>query len=147
MKVPRAIATENQECAVFIGWCQLVRVDGEPLFERVVKIPNERSCASVSTAILVRLGMRPGFPDYEVLVPRPPYHALFLEAKRTRGGRIAYEQETWRENLRRWGYWAEICTGGEEMIAATRAYLAPLARSGRFVDRVQMNTIEREPGR
>jgi hypothetical protein len=126
-------ATEAQECIAFLDWCALVSFDGVPLIERVVKIPNERNKRSVMTAVLAKLGMRRGFPDYVILVPMADWHGLFLEAKRATRGKVDREQEEWRDRLRSWGYAAEICAGASEMIRATRNYFGGSA--GRFVDR------------
>lgn len=136
---PRAASlrepTESQECVLFLDWAALVRFDGEPLIDRIVRIPNERR-PGVMTAVLTKLGMRKGFPDYAVLVPLEPYAGLFLEAKRVRGGRAEPEQLAWREKLRSWGYDAHICEGGQRMIQCTHNYLSLLAPD-RFVDRTE----------
>jgi hypothetical protein len=114
---------ENDECRAFVDWTKYVRYKGEPLFDRLVKIPNERGKSGPMTAILTALGMKPGFPDYELLVPLPPYAGLFLEAKRADGGRVDPEQEAWRAALVEFGYHAEICAGAPALIGATRRYL------------------------
>lgn len=131
----RASALENAECRTFVDWSKLVRWQGEPLWNRLVHIPNERGKAGAMTAILVGLGMRPGFPDY--LFPCPVFGrredqgfdektmlaaGLFIEAKRIVGGKVSADQTMWRDNLLRWGYHAVICAGADEMIDAARAY-------------------------
>lgn len=117
------VPTENEECMAFVDWTKYVHYRGRPLFDRLVKIPNERGKAGVMVAVLTRLGMKPGFPDYELLVPLPPYGALFLEAKRAQGGRTAPEQLVWRNALWEFGYHAEICAGAGELIDAVCRYM------------------------
>lgn len=123
MRLRNAVPSENDECKAFVGWTRYVRYQGEPLFERLVKIPNERGKRGAMTAILVGLGMKPGFPDYQLLVPLPPFSGLFLEAKRALGGRVDPEQRAWQARLIRYGYHAEICEGAEQLIDAVRRYM------------------------
>lgn len=118
------VASEWQECLRFIEWTRLVRYRDEPLFERLAHIPNERGKAGIAVARLVAIGLKPGFPDYLVLVPLGAYIGLFLEAKRKTGGDIDPAQVLWREKLLSWGYAAGIHAGADQMIAATRAYFA-----------------------
>lgn len=138
---------ESSECLTFIAWTKLVHFDGELLFERVVKIPNERGKAGAAVAKLVAMGMRRGFPDYVIHAPviaAPQWvtrHGLYLEGKRVIGGEIDPEQEAWRRRLIRWGYHAEICAGAVQMIEATRRYmnLTGATAAGRFVDRTRVS--------
>lgn len=134
----------------FCDWTKLVRWQGEPLWNRTIHIPNERGKAGVMTAILVSIGLRRGFPDY--LFPCPVFGrtddqcddektmlaaGLFIEAKRSHGGRVDPDQVMWRDSLIRWGYHAVICAGVDEMIAAARGYFrgdifSPSGRRGDF---------------
>lgn len=139
--------SETAECRTFIAWTKLVYFDGAPLFDRVVKIANERGKAGVATAILASIGMREGFPDYVIHVPvlqpeRADYpqmrsrFGLYLEAKRVSGGTVEPEQIAWRDRLRAWGYHAEICEGATAMIHAVKSYMefTGARASGKFVD-------------
>ena len=138
----KLIPSEADECSVWIDWTRLVYFRGQPLSERVVMIPNQRTKKSVQTAILTRLGMRAGFPDYMVLARDHNFAGLFLEAKRV-GGRSSAEQLVWREHLLDWGYVAHICEGARELVAATRAYFACF-RPGDFVDRTDLIDINQQ---
>ena len=131
------IPSETQECLAFVDWCKLVRFRGEPLYERVVKIPNERGKRSVLTAILTALGMRKGFPDYLLLCPTREHGALFIEAKRM-GESADRDQLEWEERLKRFGYYATIAAGSLQMISAVRQYMAKFARAGEWEDRVTL---------
>lgn len=132
---PRA-PSETAECRTFIAWTKLVLFEGEPLFERVVKIPNERGKAGVQTAILTDIGMRAGFPDYDLLTPAGKFHGLYLEAKKVSGGVTDAEQIVWRDKLRRWNYHAEICEGAISLIGAVKSYMDMTGATacGQFVD-------------
>jgi hypothetical protein len=113
-----------------------VRYRGRPLYDRVVKIPNDRGKRSVFTAIMVAIGMKRGFPDYVILAPihgYSQYGGLLLEAKRVKGSKVDDDQLAWRELLTEFGYRAEICAGSVEMIEAVREYMS-LAAPGDWSD-------------
>lgn len=138
MSRARAICpTETAECRTFIEWTRLVRFAGAPLFERVVKVPNERGAAGAGIAILESIGMRKGFLDYVIFAPHGRFHGLTLEAKRLRGGRVDVEQIAWCEKLRSWGYHSEICVGAQGLIAASKNYFerSGATAAGVFEDR------------
>lgn len=136
---PRA-PSETSECKTFIAWTRLVKFKGEPLFERVVKIANERR-AGPSIAILESIGMREGFPDYDILAPAGQWGGLYLEAKKVDGGKIEPEQEAWRLKLIRFGYHAQICAGSVELIAACQWYFnaAGCVADGSFIDHTRIS--------
>jgi hypothetical protein len=131
------VPTETDECKAFIAWTKLVRYRGRPLYDRVVKIPNDRGKRSVFTAIMVAIGMKKGFPDYVILAPMLSgatlVGGLLLEAKRIKGGKVEAEQLAWLTLLREFGYHAEICAGSVEMVTAVREYMK-LAPPGAWFD-------------
>lgn len=59
-----------------------------------------------------RMGLRPGFPD--MLVVLKNQQLLFLEMKRTSGGKTSPEQKKWLELLRNAGITSEVARGFEE---------------------------------
>lgn len=115
--------TETDECIAFVEWAKWARYRGRPVYERLVKIPNERGKAGAHIVYLERMGMKKGFPDYVLFLPLAPYAGLVLEAKRRKGGAIAPEQIRWRDDLISFGYHAEICRGADELIDAVRRYM------------------------
>lgn len=131
---------ETDECRTFIAWTKLVTYLGEPLFDRVVKIPNERGKRGASIAIMVAIGMRPGFPDYDILAPAGRFHGLYLEAKRE-GETPKAEQTAWRDRLIRYGYHAEVCQTAIELINAVKQYFerAGCVADGSFVDGTRLS--------
>lgn len=134
--------TETEECLAFIAWTRLPLFRGEPLCERVIKIPNERSKSGVQAAILTSIGMRPGFPDYMITAPAGRWHGLYLEAKRIRGSKTDPEQLAWKSKLIRWGYHAEICLGADQMIDAVRRYFTA---AGSLADGSWLDPTKRGP--
>lgn len=132
--------SETAECRRFVDWTRLVTFRGRPLFDRTVKIPNERGMRGVMTAILVSIGMRRGFPDYLLLAPAGKFAGLLLEAKKQFGSEIDPEQERWREDLIEFGYHAEICAGADELIYATQQYFVRTGceADGSYVNRTRI---------
>jgi hypothetical protein len=77
-----------------------------------------------------RIGMKKGFPDVQLPVPRGGYHGLFIELKpRFRGIALKKkpyptpEQKEWLEQLAARGYSAHCCRGLDEAIACILNYL------------------------
>lgn len=69
---------------------------------------------------LKAMGMSPGFPDVEIPYPIRSqqgwfiYCGLYIEMKRTKGGKLSEEQRNWLEFLRSQGYYAECAHGFEQ---------------------------------
>lgn len=120
--------SEFSECCLFVDWTKLVRYQGEPLFERVVHIPNERGGGGPAhIGKLIRIGFKPGFADYLILAPLEQWAGLLIEAKRPRAigqraARVKDNQVSWRDRLIRYGYMAAIAQDGMHMIQITRDY-------------------------
>jgi hypothetical protein len=68
-------------------------------------------------------GVRAGVPDVCLPVPRHGFHSLYLELKRTVGGKLSKDQEWWIRYLQHHGHKVVVCNGAEEAIAIVEAYL------------------------
>ncbi|MBS3932992.1 MAG: VRR-NUC domain-containing protein [Truepera sp.] len=68
-------------------------------------------------------GVRPGVPDLCLPVPRGPYHGLYLELKRRRGGKLSLIQQTWLDRLTAQGYRTVVAKGASEAIRELERYL------------------------
>ena len=77
-------------------------------------------------------GMKKGFPDISLPVPRGAYHGLYIELKtkpyRNHKGKMVYpqaskEQVEWLNALNHNGYRAVICTGYDMARAEILTYL------------------------
>lgn len=62
-------------------------------------------------------------PDTFLPVPIGPWHGLFVELKRRRGGRLSPEQMLWRTTLQRMGYRVEVALGWEAAAAVIETYV------------------------
>lgn len=76
-------------------------------------IPNGGSRDPREAHNLKLQGVKPGVPDICLPVPRGPYHGLYIELKRQKGGRLSEEQKAWLNRLNRVGYRAVVCNGFE----------------------------------
>lgn len=70
-----------------------------------------------------RAGMRIGYPDIFLPVPRGTLHGLYIELKRASGGKLSPDQEAWRDFLQANGYAWACCKGFEEARKVIVGYL------------------------
>jgi hypothetical protein len=67
-------------------------------------------------------GLKPGFPDMILPVPKGEYHGLFIELK-FGGNKPTPEQAVWLDRLTERGYLAVACWGANEAIEVISEYL------------------------
>ena len=70
-----------------------------------------------------RTGMKKGFPDIFLPVPKNDYHGLFIELKREFSGTVSKEQKIWLLALNRQRYLAMVCKGSDDAINLIKQYL------------------------
>ena len=103
-------------------WAEVQRAKW-PELDLLFHIPNG-SCKSINQAIkFKREGLKPGVPDLCLPVARQGYHSLYIEMKRSNGGRLSDAQKWWLENLRSQGNKAVVCNGFEEAAGVIEDYL------------------------
>lgn len=84
---------------------------------------------------LQRMGLSPGFPDIEIPLPIPngyglyKYCGLYIEMKRTKGGKVTEQQKEWIRYLNNKGYKAYVAKGFEEAKAIVLEYLSLMPRA------------------
>lgn len=59
-------------------------------------------------------GVRPGVPDLLLSVPRGHSHALYIEMKKLKGGRVSPDQKEFHKLLAFYGYAVFVAKGFEE---------------------------------
>ncbi len=84
------IPTEDQECQAFVDYLELRK---KLLFTH---ISNETQSSWGARMRNKRLGVRPGFPDYAVVVNNK---LIFIEMKRKKGSVTSEEQTLWIQEL------------------------------------------------
>jgi rhodanese-related sulfurtransferase len=109
--------SEDREQRVLVAWLDRERPD-IPYFA----VPNGGWRSKATAGILKATGVKPGVPDLVFPAARGGHHGLFIELKRTKGGRASENQKAWLERLRAGGYRAEICAGAEAAMAVITGY-------------------------
>ena len=99
------------------------RAQYRPDLKLMTHIPNEGRRSVQHTMEMLRMGMKPGFPDIILPVARGGYHGLFIEMKRRIGGRSTPEQKEWQRALLEEGYAACVCKGFDEARETIEWYL------------------------
>lgn len=107
--------SEEEEQILVIRYCDLKKIP-------IAHIPNEGKRSIVNGARLKRSGLRKGFPDLTIPVPKGTYHGLYIEMKSAKG-RATPEQKEWITLLRNNGYVAEVCHGWREAVEIIDKYM------------------------
>lgn len=116
------IGTEACEQEALFAWAEYQK-GKYPELELMYHIPNGGSRNKAEAARLKAQGVKPGVPDICLPVPRGKYHGLYIELKRTEGGRLSDKQLNWLDNLMKQGYVAFLCYGWEEAKSLIIKYL------------------------
>lgn len=70
------------------------------------------------------MGVSPGVPDVCIPIPSGSYHGLYIELKRTKGGKVSDHQKDWLAFLTEKGYYAQVANGFEEARNIVLHYLS-----------------------
>lgn len=122
IKASELIPKESDEQQAFFRYCA-VEISRYPDLEMLAHIPNEGKRTAANGARLKCEGLRKGYPDIVLNVPRRDYHGLFIELKRRSGSKKSPEQKAWIRKLNGAGNAAAFCYGWEEAWEFTHAYL------------------------
>jgi len=71
-----------------------------------------------------RMGTIPGVPDICIPIPSGSYHGLYIELKRTHGGRLSQAQSEWLDFLSKKGYYAIVAAGFDQARDAITYYFS-----------------------
>lgn len=114
--------TESQEQRALFEWA--ARMRGKwPMLAAMYHIPNEGYRSPVTGARMKSEGMRKGVPDICLPIARGKYNALYIELKRTVGGRVSDDQRAWIDLLNAAGNRAVVCRGWEEAAREITRYM------------------------
>jgi hypothetical protein len=86
-------------------------------------IPNGGKREAREAAKLKNEGVLAGVPDLMVALPKAPHHGLFIEMKRSDGGKVSGEQSKVHEKLRKEGYLVVVAYGVEDAYSAFLDYV------------------------
>lgn len=107
------VPTEDEEQIDLMRWAALAAA-ARPELRMLFHIPNGGSRGKAEAGRFRAMGVKPGVPDLFLPVARGPWHGLFVELKRTKGGRVSPEQAEWIRDLEAQGYCAVVCRGWEQ---------------------------------
>lgn len=116
------VPTEAQEQTALFQWAAMM--EGRiPELALLHSVPNGGSRHPIEAVHLKQQGVKPGIPDIFLPCARGPFHGLYIEMKRRKGGRVSVEQKKMLLALRAQGYKAEVCRGWEEAKSTICEYL------------------------
>lgn len=116
------IPTESAEQIALFAWAAY-EAGAHPALRLLHHIPNGGYRTPSEAARFTREGVRSGIPDICLPVARGVYHGLYIELKRSKGGKLSEAQAQWLENLREQGYYAVRCDGADAAIREILGYL------------------------
>lgn len=116
------IPTESDEQQSLFRWINWV-LPKYPELELFHHITNEGKRSVYEGARLKREGLLKGVPDLHLPVAHGDYSSLYIELKRSKGGRVSKEQEERFLQLRKAGNFVMICYGWEEAKEAIEYYI------------------------
>lgn len=116
------VPTEDAEQMMLMSWVELMS-SSRPELKMLFHIPNGGSRHKAEAGRFRAMGVRPGVPDLCLPVPAGGYHGLYIELKRSKGGRVSDEQAAWIAALQWRGYRAVVCYGWEEAANEILAYV------------------------
>ena len=125
---PVIVPTEHEEQVALFQWAEANEAQ-YPSLAMLAAIPNGGYRPMATAAMLKAEGVKAGYPDCFLAVPRPGvngkgHHGLFLELKRRdRSNHATALQKEWIDRLSQWGYMAVVCYGAQEAIDTIKAYL------------------------
>lgn len=112
-------SVEQQRLFEWATWAQ----GAHPELGMLYHIPNEGKRSRKTGARMRAEGLKKGFPDLCLPVARKGKHGLYIELKRTKGGRVSDSQREWLEKLAAEGYAVAVCYGWENAAETIKNYL------------------------
>jgi hypothetical protein len=106
------IPTEAQEQTALFQWAAMMQ-GRIPELALLHSVPNGGSRHPIEAVHLKQQGVKPGIPDIFLPCARGPWHGLYIEMKRRKGGRVSVDQQRMILSLRAQGYRVEVCEGWE----------------------------------
>ena len=113
---------EGEEQATLFSWAAMKR-GKYPELDLLFHIPNGGSRGKAEAARFKAEGVKPGVPDLFLPVARGPYHGLFIEMKRKKGGKVSDNQKAWIAALTVQGDLAVVCYGWKDAASLIVDYL------------------------
>ena len=104
---------EHVEQVVLFEWARLQSAK-YPMLKTMFAIPNGGKRGSATAAKLKAEGVKAGVCDIFLPYAASGCYGLFIEMKRTDGGRVSDKQKIFINDVRAAGYAAEVCKGFDD---------------------------------
>ena len=114
--------TGPSEDAIQMALLEWLRLHDRRAWELTHHSPNGGHRSPVTAARLKNLGVRRGFPDLTLWLPRGGFHGLAIELKAGRN-KPTPEQLAWLDHMASIGWMAAVCTGFDAARETLDAYL------------------------
>lgn len=124
---PSTIPTEDEEQANLFAWATIAKAR-HPELALLYAIPNGGKRPMSVAVRMKRTGTKAGVPDMFLPVARGGCHGLYIELKRSKGGRVSPEQTAWMHALTEQGYRCAVCHGWTQARLEILDYLQILPR-------------------
>lgn len=115
-----ASVSESQEQQALVKWFRLQYPQFISLF---FHIPNGGLRNVKTAARLKSEGVMPGVADLFLAIPRCNCHGLFIEMKRSDGGRQSLAQREFETQVKKQGYDYALCHGWKDAANKITGYL------------------------
>lgn len=122
-EVKPRVPTEEQEQIALFNWAAMMEYR-YPELRYMYHVPNGGYRNKAEAGRFKAQGVKSGVPDIVLPAARGQYHGLYIELKRTEGGKLSADQRDWLEFLTAQGYFAAVCKGCDEAIQTIENYLA-----------------------
>lgn len=116
------VPSESAEQTRLFQWARMQQ-ERWPELRLLYHIPNGGSRHRLEAIHLKQQGVRAGVPDLCLPVARDGCHGLYVEMKRSKGGRVSPEQVAWMDALKAEGYMVAVCQGWEMASEVILRYL------------------------
>jgi len=88
----------------------------------LIHVANEGTGSAKRGMDMKALGLKAGFPDLFLFIPKAQYCGLAIEMKKKKGGKVSIKQNEWIKRLNE-NYLAIVANGYEEAIENIIKYL------------------------
>ena len=129
--------TEHQEQVMLFNWARM-QSGKYPELAYMFAVPNGAFLGGKTGQQRAYLahklkseGLKPGVPDIFLPCARGGYHGLFIEMKRSKGGRLSTEQAQWIADLLNQGYAVYKAEGWVKAKEIIESYLKIPCEKGR----------------
>ena len=115
--------TEHDEQKTLLKWWSTACIGFGIPEVCLFAIPNAARRSMKIASMLKAEGMRSGIPDLILAVARKGKHGLFIEMKKTKGGRVSDNQKMMLDVFSEQGYETQVCKGFEAAKSVIENYL------------------------